>query len=114
MLDVLPLDPITDPQARVVIQRLLNLIETLSSEQEQLKTENQQLRDENNRLKGTPTARRFCWANLPPRMAHRKRSAAWPAGAYVNPRTTRSVATAGSPARSTRPSRHRMRSPMAP
>jgi hypothetical protein len=54
MLDDLQLDQITDPQARELIQRLLNLIETLSAEQDRLKAENQQLRDENARLKGTP------------------------------------------------------------
>jgi hypothetical protein len=55
MLDDLQLDQITDPQARELIQRLLNLIETLSAEQDRLKAENQQLRDENARLKGTPS-----------------------------------------------------------
>jgi hypothetical protein len=54
MLDDLQLDQITDPQGREVIQRLLNLIETLSAEQDWLKAENQQLRDEISRLKGTP------------------------------------------------------------
>jgi hypothetical protein len=55
MLDDLQLDQITDPaKAREVIQRLLNLIETLSAEQDRLKAENQQLRDEISRLKGTP------------------------------------------------------------
>jgi hypothetical protein len=52
MLDDLQLDLITDPQAREVIQRLLNLIETLSAEVDRLKAENLVLRDENNRLKG--------------------------------------------------------------
>ncbi|MFN3730526.1 MAG: hypothetical protein ACK4XJ_12595 [Fimbriimonadaceae bacterium] len=54
MLDDLQLDQITDPQGRELIQRLLNLIETLSAEQDRLKAENQQLRDEISRLKGTP------------------------------------------------------------
>lgn len=54
MLDDLQRDQITDPHAREVIVRLLNLIETLSTEQDRLKAENQQLRDEINRLKGTP------------------------------------------------------------
>lgn len=55
MLDDLQLDQITDPaRAREVIQRLLNLIEPLSTEQDRLKAENQQLRDEISRLKGTP------------------------------------------------------------
>ena len=55
MLDDLQLDQITDPsKAREVIQRLLNLIEPLSTEQDRLKAENQQLRDEISRLKGTP------------------------------------------------------------
>ncbi len=52
MFDDLQLDPITDPQAREVIQRLLNLIETVSAEVDRLKAENLVLRDENNRLKG--------------------------------------------------------------
>jgi hypothetical protein len=55
MLDDLQLDQINDlATAREVIQRLLNLIETLSAEQDRLKAENQQLRDEISRLKGTP------------------------------------------------------------
>lgn len=33
MLDDLQLDQITDPQAREVIQRLLNLVEALSAEE---------------------------------------------------------------------------------
>lgn len=36
-----------------MLQRLLNLIETLSAEQDPIKAENQQLRDEISRLKGT-------------------------------------------------------------
>ena len=52
MLDDLQLDQITDPQAWEVIQRMLNLIETLSAEVDRLKAETLQLRDENNRLKG--------------------------------------------------------------
>ncbi len=52
MLDDLQLDSITDPQAREVIQRLLNHIETVSAEVDRLKAENLLLRDENNRLKG--------------------------------------------------------------
>jgi len=56
MLDDLQLDQISDPaKVREVIQRLLNLIETLSAEQERLKAENQQLRDEVSRLKGMPS-----------------------------------------------------------
>lgn len=55
MLDDLQLDQISDPaKARELIQRLLNLIETLTAEQDRLKAENQQLRDEISRLKGTP------------------------------------------------------------
>jgi len=55
MLDDLQLDQISDPaKAREVIQRLLNLIETLSAEHDRLKAENQHLRDEISRLKGTP------------------------------------------------------------
>lgn len=54
MLDNLQLDLITDPQAREVIQRLLNVIETVSAEHAQLTIEVQQLRDEISRLKGTP------------------------------------------------------------
>jgi len=54
MLDDLQLDQITDPHARAVIQRLLNLIETLSAEGDRLKTENHQLRDEIRQLQGTP------------------------------------------------------------
>ncbi len=55
MLDDLQLDQLNDPaKVREVIQRLLNLIETLSAEQDRLKAENQQLRDEISRLKGTP------------------------------------------------------------
>ncbi len=47
MLDDLQLDQLNDPaKVREVIQRLLNLIETLSAEQDRLKAENQQLRDE--------------------------------------------------------------------
>ena len=52
MRDDLQLDPITIPQAREVIQRLLNHIETLSTEVDRLKAEILLLRDENNRLKG--------------------------------------------------------------
>lgn len=52
MLDDLQLDQITEPHAREVLRRLLNLVETLSAEVERLKAEVQQLRDENNRLKG--------------------------------------------------------------
>lgn len=62
MLDDLQLDQITDPQyAREVIQRLLNLVETLSAEVDRLKAETQQQRDEINRLKGEQGR-----PNLPP------------------------------------------------
>ncbi|MGB9671144.1 MAG: hypothetical protein ACPLXR_08365 [Halothiobacillaceae bacterium] len=55
MLDDLQRDQITDPaRAREVIQRLLNLIETLRAEHDRLKAENQQVRDEMNRLTGAP------------------------------------------------------------
>ena len=52
MLDDLQLDQIADPQMREVIQRLMNLVEQLSTENRQLREENQRLRDEVNRLKG--------------------------------------------------------------
>lgn len=52
MLDDRQLDVITDPYARDVIRRLLNLIETLSAEVARVKTENLNLRDEINQLKG--------------------------------------------------------------
>jgi hypothetical protein len=52
MLDDLQLDQIADPQLREVIQRLMNLVEHLSTENRQLREENQRLRDEVNRLKG--------------------------------------------------------------
>ena len=39
MLNDLPLDQITDPQARDVIRRLLNGIETLRAENDRLKGE---------------------------------------------------------------------------
>jgi|GEM_PF-3459578 len=52
MLDDLQLDQITEPHAREVMRRMLNLVETLSAEVDRLKAEVQQLRDENNRLKG--------------------------------------------------------------
>ena len=43
---------VTDPVAKVIISRLLNIIEALIQENTALKKENQRLRDENNRLKG--------------------------------------------------------------
>lgn len=52
MLDDLQLDQITAPNAREVIRRLLNLVETLRAEVDRLKAENQHLRDQNNRLQG--------------------------------------------------------------
>lgn len=43
---------VTDPVAKIIISRLLNIIESLVQENKMLKEENQRLRDENNRLKG--------------------------------------------------------------
>ncbi len=43
---------VTDPVAKVIISRLLNIIEALMQENKVLKEEIQRLRDENNRLKG--------------------------------------------------------------
>ena len=43
---------VTDPVAKVIISRLLNIIEALMQENKALKEEIQRLRDENNRLKG--------------------------------------------------------------
>jgi hypothetical protein len=52
MLDDLDLTPITDENARILIQRLLNLIEQLAADLREAQAENQRLRDEVNRLKG--------------------------------------------------------------
>jgi len=46
------LSGIVDPEARRIITRLLNTVETLTAEVAGLRAENQRLRDENNRLKG--------------------------------------------------------------
>lgn len=46
------LGSIADPLLRVVIQRLLNIVEAQAKTINELKEENQRLRDENNRLKG--------------------------------------------------------------
>jgi regulator of replication initiation timing len=43
---------VTDPVAKVIISRLLNIIEALMQENKALKEEVQRLKDENNRLKG--------------------------------------------------------------
>jgi hypothetical protein len=52
VLEDLDLSQIKDPHAREVIERLLNLVEELASENRRLRDEVQQLRDEINRLKG--------------------------------------------------------------
>ncbi|MGI8912330.1 MAG: IS66 family transposase, partial [Chloroflexota bacterium] len=52
MLPDLDLERIADPDARAVIVRMLNVVETLTVEVRLLREENQRLRDENNRLKG--------------------------------------------------------------
>ena len=52
MLDDLDLSGITDERARTLIVRLLNLLETVSSDLRSAQEEIQRLRDENNRLKG--------------------------------------------------------------
>ena len=52
MLPDMDLDRIHDPDARVLIVRLLNVVETVTAEVRLLREENQRLRDENNRLKG--------------------------------------------------------------
>jgi Transposase IS66 family len=52
MLDDLDLSGITDPAARQVVARLLQVIEQQAAQIAALKTENQQLRDERQRLKG--------------------------------------------------------------
>lgn len=46
------LDSINDPAAKIIIIRLLNIIEELVKNNKLLSEENQKLRDENNRLKG--------------------------------------------------------------
>lgn len=43
---------VTDPVAKIIISRLLNIIEALMQENKMLKAENQKLRNEINRLKG--------------------------------------------------------------
>ena len=52
MLDDLDLSSIEDERARALIVRLLNLLETVSSDLRLAQAEIQRLRDENNRLKG--------------------------------------------------------------
>src|SRR5215210_3210413 len=52
MLDELDLSGIEDERARTLIVRLLNLLETVSSDLRSAQEEIQRLRDENNRLKG--------------------------------------------------------------
>ncbi len=52
MLDDLQLDQIADPHLREVIQRLMNLVEQLSTENRQLREVIQHFRDAVNRLKG--------------------------------------------------------------
>jgi hypothetical protein len=52
MLDDLDLTAIHDENARILIQRLLNLIEQLAADLREAQAENQRLRDELNRLKG--------------------------------------------------------------
>ena len=52
MLEGLDLNAIRDENARLLIRRLLNLIEKLSADLRDAQTEIQALRDENNRLKG--------------------------------------------------------------
>ena len=46
------LDQLEDPQARILLGSLLNLVENLYAENQELKEENQALKDEINRLKG--------------------------------------------------------------
>jgi hypothetical protein len=48
----LDIDSINDPAAKIIIVRLLNIIEELSKDNKSLREEVQKLRDENNRLKG--------------------------------------------------------------
>jgi len=43
---------LADPKTKTILSGLLNLVETLYSENESLREENQQLKDEINRLKG--------------------------------------------------------------
>lgn len=52
MFENFDLTTIQDENARELIQRLLNLIETLTAGLREAQAENQRLRDENNRLKG--------------------------------------------------------------
>lgn len=52
MLDDLDLSGIKDENARVLIEKLLNLVESLSADLRAAQAEIQRLRDENNRLKG--------------------------------------------------------------
>ena len=52
MLEELDLTAIHDDNARILIQRLLNLIEQLAADLREAQAENQRLRDELNRLKG--------------------------------------------------------------
>lgn len=46
------INSITDPSAKIIIPKLLNIIEYQAQETKTLKIENQKLRDENNKLKG--------------------------------------------------------------
>ena len=43
---------VADPKTKTILSGLLNLVETLYSDNESLREENQQLKDEINRLKG--------------------------------------------------------------
>lgn len=52
MLEDINLNAIQDENARILIQRLLNLVEELAAGQKEAQAENQRLRDELNRLKG--------------------------------------------------------------
>ena len=46
------INSITDPSAKIIIPKLVNIIEYQAQETKTLKIENQKLRDENNKLKG--------------------------------------------------------------
>ena len=52
MMKDINLSSIQDENARQVIVRLLNLVETVSADLREAQAEIQRLRDENNRLKG--------------------------------------------------------------
>lgn len=93
MLDDLPLDQITDPQARDVIRRLLNGIETLRAENDRLKGEVQLLRDEIHRLKGTPGRPKGLLGQPPAQHVSSETERRVHAGGYVRRRTPRSPLT---------------------